>query len=93
MKIKKIICTILTLAVVAALAGCGEKNDLKNISKILFVDCSGAKIVSQYDSHGGFLGDGTSFYELQFSDSSTVDAIKASDAMATVRIFLILCII
>ena len=79
MKIKRIICAVLALAILAALAGCGSKSELKNISKILSVDCSGAEIVSQYDSHGGFHGDGTSFYALQCSDSSTLEAIQASD--------------
>ena len=79
MKIKRIICAVLALAILAALAGCGSKSELKNISKILSVDCSDAEIVSQYDSHGGFHGDGTSFYALQCSDSSTLEAIQASD--------------
>ena len=78
MKIKRILCALLALAVIAALAGCGTKNDLKQISKILSVDCAGAEVVTKYDSHGGFLGDGTLFYALQFSDGSAVDAIKAS---------------
>ena len=78
MKIKKIVCAFLAVTFMAALAGCGTKSELKDISKRLSVDCSDAEIVTKYDSHGGFLGDGTSFYELHFSDDSAVEAIKAS---------------
>ena len=80
MKIKRILCAVAALAIVAAFAGCGAgyKSELSQISKTLSVDCSGTEIKSHYDSHGGFLGDGTSFYALQFSDDSAAEKIKSS---------------
>lgn len=80
MKIKKLICAVLALAAVAVLAGCGAGNKslLKSISKTLSIDCSGAEVISQYDSHGGFHGDGTSFYALRFRDGSAAKEIAGS---------------
>lgn len=74
---------ILTIALagmltVFALAGCGEKNLKAAISKKLSVDCSSAGIVEQYDSHGGFLGDGTSFYAMKCPDGSVREQIAGS---------------
>lgn len=75
------IVSLLPAALIAGilLAGCGSKAGIQSgISKRLSIDCSSARITQSYDSHGGFLGDGTSFYALQFSDGSQVATISAS---------------
>lgn len=80
MKINRII-SLLVVAGIAAmlLAGCGGSAGIKSgISKRLSLDCSSAEITESYDSHGGFLGDGTSFYALQFADGSQVAQISGS---------------
>ena len=62
------------------LTGCGGKDSLKaSVAKKLSIDCSSAVITEKYDSHGGFLGDGTSFYALQFKGGSQAETIKASE--------------
>ncbi len=82
MKIKRRICIILAaLIAVTALSGCmnAESIEIARISRVLSVNCSGARLEGKYDSHGGFHGDGTSFYEFNFDDDSQVNAIKNSD--------------
>lgn len=72
---------LLLAALIAAifLSGCEDSAGVKKeISKRLSIDCSGAEITESYDSHGGFLGDGTSFYQLKFSDASQTDIISHS---------------
>ena len=76
----RIISLLLAAAIAAiSLAGCGRTAGIKSvISKRISIDCSSAEITDSYDSHGGFLGDGTSFYALQFSDASAVARISGS---------------
>lgn len=81
MKIHKscqIVCLLLAALMASALAGCVGGDVKSGISKRLSLDCSSAEIMQSYDSHGGFLGDGTSFYALQFSDSSQAERISTS---------------
>ncbi len=68
------------LIAAAVLTGCmtGEQLEIKRISSVLSVNCSGARLENKYDSHGGFLGDGTSFYQFRFDDGSPVNSIKNS---------------
>ena len=61
--------------------GNGEKKESWNprgyISEWLEMDCRGAAVLAEYDSHG-FLGDGESFYALQFEDDSLLHMIENS---------------
>lgn len=87
--IKKICCFVLAVCISAtALTGCAgvgisgfvKQEDLLklSISTELSIDCDSADITYSYDSHGGFHGDGTSFYQLNFPDDSIVDDISKS---------------
>ena len=76
-------------AVAAALIGAvfvttgnGEKKegwDARNyISEQLEMDCRNAELLEAYNSHGGFHGDGESFYVLKFDDDSLLKMIENS---------------
>ena len=58
---KRILCILLAAALLLGLAGCGAlskaERQIKNRTG-LDLDLSGCRIVSETDSHGGFLGDG-----------------------------------
>lgn len=47
-----------------------------SVSAVLSLNCLPADMTAWYDSHGGFHGDGTTFYRLEFPDDSAVDSIK-----------------
>lgn len=82
MKIKKMICAVIAAVIAAvSLSGCmiGEASDKRDISRRLGIDCSKAKVTEKYDSHGGFHGDGTSFYALQFDEDWPDEKISRSD--------------
>lgn len=85
--LKKLCGIILTVCISAAVltscTGVGvngfanqEAKLKRSISTELSINCSLANIVDSYDSHGGFHGDGISFYQLNFPDDSIVDDIK-----------------
>lgn len=78
---KKIAVLLAAVCLTAMLAGCGDiENTWKTlISHTVDIDCSTAEFLDSYQSHEGFHGDGTSFYQLQFPDASAVETIKASD--------------
>ncbi|MBQ8952513.1 MAG: hypothetical protein IJ048_00220 [Clostridia bacterium] len=63
-------------------AGNGEKKDpwdaRNSISEWLEMDCRNAELLEAYDSHGGFHGDGESFYVLKFNDDSLLNMIGNS---------------
>ena len=82
MKLKSILCLLLAAVVAAtALTGCltSDDVDVQRISRVLSVDCSKARLMDKYDSHGGFHGDGTSFYEFSFAGDSPLESIGKSD--------------
>ncbi len=80
MKIRRMICVLLAVVIAAsALSGCGSRKFKSAISGQLSIDCTSAEITEKYDSHGRFLGDGTSYYRLEFSDGSQVAKISESD--------------
>lgn len=73
---------VILIGAVFVTAGNGEKKepwDARNsISEWLEMDCRGAELLEAYDSHGGFLGDGESFYALRFEDDSLLRMIENS---------------
>ncbi len=82
MKVKRLIGAIIAIAIASMLLnGCMSRKEsgMRHISETLSIDCSSAELISKYDSHGGFHGDGTSFYELRFRDTSQVTNISGSD--------------
>ena len=81
MKIKRVIClAIAVLISVTVMSGCfiGESAEIWHISSVLSVNCSNAKLVGKYDTHGGFHGDGISFYEFSFEDETAIREIRDS---------------
>lgn len=55
---------------------------ISNISEQLDVDVSAGTVVSEWDTHGGFHGDGTTFMEIRFSDGGCLNEIALSPAWA-----------
>lgn len=63
---KKILTAIFAMMLV--FSGCSPIQDgLGGMSAVLGVDLSSAQIKKQLDDHGGFHGDGSSYWELSFS--------------------------
>ncbi len=70
---------LFALLTVLLLTGCDSGSQIKqSVSRAVSVNCDAAEILSEYDSHGGFHGDGTSFYALQYSDHTARDEIARS---------------
>ena len=46
------------------------------ISSILDVSIEDADVARRIETHGGFLGDGTSFYIIKYNDDSIIDEIR-----------------
>ena len=81
---KRFILCWLSIWLLLELAGCGDVEAIwkQSLSEKLGFDCSQAEMMDSYDSHGGFNGDGSSLYTLQFSQVNAVEAlrtIKSSD--------------
>ena len=76
--IRKIITSVILLIVVT-LTGCTENGPLDVLSKETDISFSAGKIVSDYDSHGGFHGDGTRLTTVVFPDNSVAAEIIDSD--------------
>ena len=70
----------LALAAALLLAGCGAKSEEATVAKALSLDVTGAALVSSYDSHGGFLGDGTGCIALSFPDGRLEEQLAADPA-------------
>ena len=90
MKINKIISKnilfVFILVIGIFTTGCQEVSQLeklKSISKILGVDISGGTLVLSLDNHGGFLGDGTTFIKIKFTDNICIQQIQKSNVWHT----------
>ena len=70
----------LALAAALLLAGCGAKSEEATVAKALSLDVTGAALVSSYDSHGGFLGDGTGCIALSFPNGRLEEQLAADPA-------------
>ena len=71
---KKILLTVV-LTVLLCLSSCGS-SETDVAEKDLGIDMSGAEEVSDFDSHGGFMGDGVSCYAYSFDDEKPLEDIK-----------------
>lgn len=60
------------------LAACGLQEPQKTIAKELGIDVSGGSEISNFDSHGGFHGDGAACVALGFSDRKVLEQIESS---------------
>ena len=77
----------MVLSIMAALAlllsacgGGGARGALDEIAGALELDLSGCEVVSSWDGHGGFHGDGTAFAELDCSGGGVLAQIEESGA-------------
>ena len=60
------------------LTACGSQTPQEEVSQALGIDVSSGQVISASDDHGGFHGDGTTFVQLQFSDSGVLEQIEES---------------
>lgn len=59
------------------LTGCNSKEaPLGQMEAELGIDLSGGKLLSEEDSHGGFHGDGTGFFVVQFEEDNLKEQLK-----------------
>ena len=76
---KRFIAIILASVYILGLAGCqsNETDDtLEEISRMLGIDANSGEIVTGTDTHGGFHGDGTAFFEIKLSDTDATKEIE-----------------
>ena len=75
---KQIILSIMAaLALLLTACGGGSARSVQEeVAVTLGLDLSGCEVVSSWDDHGGFHGDGTAFAELKCSGSGVLDQIQ-----------------
>lgn len=57
------------ISIMIFVTGCNSKKSTREISNTLGVDLSSGIISQNIDSHGGFHSDGTTYFEMTFSDT------------------------
>ncbi len=76
---KKVITSLLILIpLLSVLTACGTKSG--EAVKALGLDVSKGEEISNYDTHGGFHGDGTTCITYRFDDDTILKEIKSSSA-------------
>lgn len=60
----------LVFALLLTLSACGRETPQREISRVLGTDVSAGEIVEEFDSHGGFHGDGYTCTILQFPEGT-----------------------
>ena len=76
---KKIICLILILEAVL-LSACGSKDSIEptlDISKMIDIEIKDHNMINHIETHGGFHGDGTTFYSMEIVNNDTIEEIKS----------------
>ena len=77
MKKQRILSMMAALALLLSACGGGSARSVRDeIAGALGLDLSGYEVVSSWDDHGGFHGDGTAFAELKCSGSGVLDQIQ-----------------
>ena len=77
MKKQRILSIMAALALLLTACGGGSVRSVQDeIAGALELDLSGCEVVSSWDDHGGFHGDGTAFAELKCSGGGVLDQIK-----------------
>ena len=71
---------IIILSSVLLLCSCGRGDAMDEKAKLLGIDVSSAKIISEEDDHGGFHGDGTTFICFDCEGTDIADQIKSDDS-------------
>ena len=62
------------------LAACGAKGVHAQVSEELGIDVSKGREISNYDSHGGFHGDGTTCIVFEFDEGTVLEEVKSNPA-------------
>ncbi len=74
---KKVIPSFLILLLfLSVLTACGAKSG--EVARVLGLDVSKGKEISNYDTHGGSYGDGTTCIAYRFDDDTVLEEIKSS---------------
>ena len=73
------LCILLCLSLTACSAELNLEEGASYISDELDLDIKSGKVLTAWDEHGGFHGDGTAYAVLGFSDSSVLEQIENSD--------------
>ena len=77
MKKQMILSIMAALALFLTACGGGSARSVQDeIAGALALDLSGCEVVSSWDDHGGFHGDGTAFAELECSGGGVLDQIQ-----------------
>ena len=77
MKKQRILSMMAALALLLSACGGGSARSVQDeIAGALELDLSGCEVVSSWDDHGGFHGDGTAFAELNCSHTGVLNQIK-----------------
>lgn len=77
---KKIICLFAVFAMMFALVACNSSENNKPISEIsemLDIKISDENMINHIETHGGFHGDGLTFYSMEITDEGTVEEIES----------------
>ena len=76
MKKQRILSMMAALALLLSACGGGSARSVQDeIAGALDLDLSGCEVVSSWDDHGGFHGDGTAFVEMKCSGGGVLDQI------------------
>ena len=79
MKKQRILSIMAALALLLTACGGGSARSVQEeVAVTLGLDLSGCEVVSSWDDHGGFHGDGTAFARIKFSDSQVLEQIQKS---------------
>lgn len=74
-------CLFLILILVAVLlSACGSNDSIEptlNISKMLVLEIKDYNMINHIETHGGFHGDGTTFYSMEIVNNDTIEEIKS----------------
>ncbi len=76
---KRIILTVIALSAVLFISACAHLTTEGAISEEIGVDISDGNIISGFDNHGGFHGDGCSFYIVEFEDGKMAERLSKNE--------------
>ena len=79
---KKTISFIMILTMIFTLSACGTKESKKpqfDISEMIGIEIldEDMKMINHIETHGGFHGDGTTFYSMEIINDDTIEEIKS----------------
>ena len=75
-RLRRYCAPVLLLALLAA--GCRASQPLDDVSETLGADAGKGDVVTFWDDHGGFHGDGSAFLQVQFEDGEFLEAVRQS---------------